>query len=229
MISILIPIYNTPIEFLKECFDSIDNQTFEEYEVIIVNDGSNQEITDFLSTIDNDKYHVFHKENGGISKALNYGLQKCNYNLVARMDGDDIMLPDRLKKQYEYMISNDVDILGAQMELFGSQTSTTNHPLNIPRDIMARSDWFMNHPTIMFKKNVVIELGGYNPDFDGLEDLELWCRALWKNFKIENLSDILVRHRRHDNNATVRNDINIIMQKIFFVRNHYYKNIMTSI
>jgi glycosyltransferase involved in cell wall biosynthesis len=221
MISILLPVYNTPIKFLEECFESINLQTFREFEVIIVNDGSNSEVSDYLSNINYDKYRVFHKENGGISKALNYGLEKCSYDLVARMDGDDIMLPDRLEKQIDFFKNNEVDILGSQMELFGAQSGYTNHPLIINRNIIKISDWFMNHPTIMFKKHIIKELGAYNSEYDGLEDLELWCRALSKDKKLRNIPDILIRHRRHSDNATVRNDISIIMQKIYFVRNYY--------
>lgn len=223
MISILIPIYNTPIKYLQECFDSIDQQTFKEYEVIIVNDGSCEEITNYLNQIIKQKYKVFHKENGGISKALNYGLEKCTYNTIARMDGDDIMHPNRLEVQYNYFNNNNVDILGSQMELFGSQNGITNHNLEIPRNIILSSDWFINHPTVMFKKDVILRLGGYNSDFDGLEDLELWTKALYYNYTIKNLPDILVRHRRHEENATVKNNINLIMHKIFIVR-EYYKN-----
>lgn len=225
MISILIPIYNTPVEYIKECFDSIDNQTFKDYEVIIVNDGSNNETTDFLNNINNPKYKVFHKENGGISKALNLGLEKCSYDIVARMDADDIMLPNRLEIQYKYIIDNNIDILGSQMELFGSQTSITKHPLKIDKNIIKISDWFMNHPTIMFKKDNIIKIGGYNPNFDGLEDLELWCRSLFYGFKIENLSDILLKHRRHNDNATVRNNLNEIVKKVFYVRSFYNEKI----
>jgi len=221
MISILIPIYNTPVEYIKECFESVDNQSMQDYEVVIVNDGSDEEISKYLDSIQKVKYKIYHKERGGISAALNYGLNLCSYNLVCRMDADDIMISNRLEKQYDYFKSNSVDILGSQMELFGDQSSKTNHPLIIPRGIMNVSDWFMNHPTIMFEKDKIIKSGGYNSNFDGLEDLELWCRCLSLGFSLRNLPDILVKHRRHSSNATVKNNINVIMQKIFFVRNHY--------
>lgn len=219
LISILIPIYNTPIEFIKECFLSIDSQTYKNYEVIVVNDGSNNEITEFLSSIDDLKYRIFHKEKEGISKALNYGLQKCNSNIVARMDADDIMLQDRLEKQLAYFKKSKVDILGSQMQLFGTIADTlTYHPPTINKDIMLNSEWFMNHPSVMYKKNIIEYLGGYDSNFDGLEDYHLWCRALLNDFKLENMGDVLLKHRRHNNNATVTNDINLILQKIQFVR-----------
>lgn len=225
MISILIPIYNTPIDYIKECLDSIDSQTFKDYEVVVVNDGSNDEVTNFLNSLIQDKYSIYHQQKSGISKALNFGLSKCKYDLIARMDGDDIMLPDRLEKQFNFFQNNQVDILGGQMELFGKNSSITNHLQDIPKDIMRITDWFMNHPTIMFRKELILKIGGYNSNFDGTEDLELWCRSLANGLVLKNLPDIIVRHRRHDDNATSRNNMNEILRKNFELRN-YYLNII---
>ncbi len=225
MISILIPIYNTPIDYIKECLDSIDSQTFKDYEVIVVNDGSNDEVTNFLNSLIQDKYSIYHQQKSGISKALNFGLSKCKYDLIARMDGDDIMLPDRLQKQFNFFQNNQVDVLGGQMELFGKNSSITNHLQDIPKDIMRITDWFMNHPTIMFRKELILKIGGYNSNFDGTEDLELWCRSLANGLVLKNLPDIIVRHRRHDDNATSRNNMNEILRKNFELRN-YYLNII---
>jgi glycosyltransferase involved in cell wall biosynthesis len=228
MISILIPIYNTPIDYIKECLDSIDSQTFKDYEVIVVNDGSNDEVTNFLNSLIQDKYSIYHQQKSGISKALNFGLSKCKYDLIARMDGDDIMLPDRLQKQFNFFQNNQVDVLGGQMELFGKNSSITNHLQDIPKDIMRITDWFMNHPTIMFRKELILKIGGYNSNFDGTEDLELWCRSLANGLVLKNLPDIIVRHRRHDDNATSRNNMNEILKKNFELRNYYLNIIYTK-
>lgn len=227
MISIVIPVYNTPIDFIQECVESIESQTFDNYEVILVNDGSNEEVSNFLKTLVKENWYLFDKKREGISKALNLGIQKSKYEFICRMDADDIMLPNRLQKQIDYFQNNEVDILGGQMELFGKSSSLTNHPLEIQRDIMRYTDWFMNHPTIMFKKEKIVNIGGYNPNFDGTEDLELWCRSLANNLTLKNLSDIIVRHRRHDDNATSRNNMNEILSKNAQLRN-YYLNIIYS-
>ena len=225
MISIIIPVYNTPIEYIQECVDSIDLQTFKDYEVIIVNDGSNDEVSKFLRTLVKDNWQLFEKDKEGISKALNLGIQNSKYNLICRMDADDIMIPERLQKQFDYFQENKIDILGGQMELFGKSSSITTHPLDIPIDIMRYTDWFMNHPTIMFNKDRIVNIGGYNSNFDGTEDLELWCRSLANGLTLKNLPDIIVRHRRHDDNATSRNNMNEILGKNYQLRN-YYLNII---
>ena len=224
MISILIPVYNTPIQYIKDCVDSIESQTFKEYEVIIVNDGSNENVSNFLKTLVKENWNLFEKNKEGISKALNLGIKKSKYDLICRMDADDIMLPERLQKQFDYFQNNQVDILGGQMELFGDICSVTSHPVLVTRDIMRYKDWFMNHPTVMFKKELILKMGGYNPDFDGTEDLELWCRSLSNGLILRNLTDIIVRHRRHGDNATSRNNLNEILQKNYQLRRYYLIN-----
>jgi hypothetical protein len=86
----------------------------------------------------------------------------------------------------------------------------------------------MNHPTIMFKKQSIVNIGGYNPDFDGTEDLELWCRSLANKLVLKNLPDIIVRHRRHDDNATSRNNMNDILKKNAQLRNYYLNIVYTN-
>ena len=225
MISLLIPIYNTKIEFLEECFSSIDTQTFTNYEVIIVNDGSNEETSNFLYNLEKPKYSVYHIEKQGISQALNYGIDRCNFQIIARMDGDDVMLPNRLQLQYEYIIHKEIDILGAQMEIFGYKTGITEHPSMIDKDIIFKTHWFINHPTVMFKKDIIKKIGGYNSNFDGVEDIELWYRAFYNNLRMENLKELLLRHRKHSDNATNKKGTEYTLEKINKIKEYYLPKI----
>lgn len=225
MISILIPIHNTPIKFIKECFLSIDKQTYQEFEVIIVNDGSNKKTTNYLNKIKKENWNVYHIEKSGISKALNYGLSKCKYNLVARMDSDDIMLETRLEKQVDFFKKNEVDILGGQIETFGISVWKTQHPVIIDREVIIDSKWFINHPTVLYRKNKILSIGGYNCEYDGLEDLELWCRCLLMNYKMYNLEDTLVFYRLHEKNSSQETTI----KKINFVTEYYSTKLFNKI
>lgn len=228
MISIVIPVYQTPVEFIAECAESIRHQTFQDYEVVLVNDGSDYEVSGFLRSLAKKNWRLYERPRGGISKALNFGIQNAKHELICRMDADDVMLPDRLRKQFDYFQVHQVDVLGGQMELFGCMSEVTSHPLDIPRDIMRDSDWFMNHPTVMFKKSSIVSIGGYNSEFDGTEDFELWCRALSKNLTLRNLPDVLVRHRRHHGNASDRTSVEAINGKNNQVRNYYLRLICNS-
>lgn len=223
MISILIPIHNTPVKFIKECFLSIDKQTYQEFEVIIVNDGSNKKTTNYLNKIKKENWHVHHIEKSGISKALNYGLSKCKYNLVARMDSDDIMVETRLEKQVDFFKKNEVDILGTQIESFGFYTGTTQHPYQVNKDIIIDLKWFLNHPSVLYIKDKIIALGGYNSNFDGLEDLELWCRCLLSNYRIINMKDVLVKYRTSE--IKINKDR---LKRIKFVQEFYSNKLLNQ-
>lgn len=207
-ISILIPFYNTKFEYFKECLDSIENQIFNKtYETIIINDGSNIEITNkvkqYIKTLKKEFIIYDLDKNHGIVYALNFGLNKCTYNLVARMDSDDIMKLDRLQKQYDYMSNNkECVILGGQCEIIDENTKkikyTTKHNKIINKQLLKkkRLTWFINHPTIMYKKDIILKVGPYNENLKGhAEDTYLWIQLLKNGYELYNLSDIILTYR----------------------------------
>jgi glycosyltransferase involved in cell wall biosynthesis len=207
MISILLPVYNTKKEWLMECIGSIHKQTYQDYEVIIVNDGStNQETINILNELKNEsKYKIINNEkNIGIAKSLNIGLKQCKYELVARMDSDDIMLSSRLDIQYNYMIKNpDVDLCGVAMKYLRQTYSgwveynlDERHPLIITKEIAKKTNWFLNHPTVMYKKSKVLSVGGYGENMIGYpEDFDLWIRMLKNDMILHNIHLELMIYR----------------------------------
>jgi glycosyltransferase involved in cell wall biosynthesis len=226
MISILIPVFNTPAEFLSECFDSIYSQTFKEFEVVVVDNGStNIDTQKFLMSEFKKRqnfllHHVERQEyKRNISVALNYGLKECKYELVARMDGDDIMIKTRLKEQLKYMLKNKhVDVCGGQMEVFDSWSNTTQNITNLSSVVTIEnykeSDWHVNHPTVMFRKTKILKLNGYQENCDYFsEDLDLWVRCLKNGYRIHNLNKILIKYRIHDHNLSKLDGSNAIQIK----------------
>lgn len=226
MISVIIPIHNTPTEYINECFISMDNQTFTDFEVIIVNDGSDIETTKYIRENARSNYRIFELKKSGISNALNFGINVSSNEILCRMDADDIMMPNRLELQYQFMLENEnVDILGTQIELFGNQTGFSTHPFDVHPEIMIESGWFFNHPTVMYRKSSIAKIGGYNSNFDGTEDLEMWCRALANGLVLKNLQDVLVKHRRHNLCSTVVNDLARVSEMNNNIRRHYGEKI----
>jgi mannosyltransferase OCH1-like enzyme len=207
-ISIVIPIYKIDdINWFKLCVQSIDHQTFKDFEVIIVNDGSPQkdvvEYLDELSLRSNYKIIKLEK-NSGIGFALNEGIKAAKSNIIARMDADDIMIINRLELQYNYMMDNpDVDVLGAgivymmldQNNNWNFTESGAIHPETITKEVAKSSFWYMNHPTVMYKKSSVMSLGGYSTEKSIPEDYLLWTRMINENMNIKNLQEILVGYR----------------------------------
>jgi histo-blood group ABO system transferase len=213
MISILIPVYNTSSSWLWDCFMSINRQTFKDYEVVVINDGSNsQETLYVLNTFkSNSKYRIIDlPKNVGIAKALNIGLKECKYEYIARMDSDDIMLPKRLEVQIRYMVDYNVDLCCVDMHYLKLENcrwiqfdSDTKHPLIITKEFAKNNEWFINHPGVMYKKSSVLSVGGYNEELFGYaEDFELWIKMLKANMKLHNIHEKLITFRISDSSLS---------------------------
>jgi hypothetical protein len=213
-VSILIPIYKIEnLNWFRQCIDSIDNQTFKDFEVVIVNDGSPQsDVIEFLKELQvRPNYQVINlKENIGVGPALNEGMSYCKCDLIARMDADDIMFPTRIEEQYNYMMNNlSVDVLSAgivYMQEKDGQLIISNqgaiHPEVITKEIAKTSFWYVNHPTVMLRKERTLSIGGYY-DLRGLpEDYELWTRMINADMQIRNLQKVLVGYRLSHNQAS---------------------------
>ena len=229
-VSVLIPVYNEKLEYFKECIESIISQDFKYImEIVIVNDGSNKiELIDYLDNLKNNntdfiKFKIITLlNNSGIVRALNTGINECSYELIARMDSDDIMTSDRLSTQYTYFMNHNIDVLGTGITMFyenGKSSKDVLHPFNITVNWIKKSKslWFLNHPTVMFKKTVVLDSGNYI-ESNVAEDFDLWIRILKKGYIIYNLSKICLKYRRTNNNLTRKNldkhAINRMIEKI---------------
>ena len=103
LISVLMPVYNTKEEFLRTAIESILNQTFSNFEFIIINDGSTNNAEDVILSYKDDRIIYLKQENQGIVAALNNGWDRAKGEYIARMDSDDISFPDRFEKQIEYL------------------------------------------------------------------------------------------------------------------------------
>ena len=215
-VSILIPIYKIKdVNWFRQCIHSIDGQSFKEFEVVIVNDGSPQEdVISYLNELSvRPNYKIIHLEkNVGVGLALNAGIKECYCDLIARMDADDIMFDYRIKDQYDYMISNsDVDMVGGSILYFTkseggrielNQNSGAQHPEIITKTVAKSSFWYVNHPTVMFRKERIQKLKGYK-NLKGLpEDYELWTRMINANMKIRNISKPLLAYRLSSDQAS---------------------------
>ncbi len=207
MISVVIPIYNTNPEHFRECISSILSQSLQDFEVVIVDNGSRKEYYDEYEKICDDPRLLLKKIDRiqgmkNLSRAVNFGIKVSKFDLIARMDADDIMHKNRLEKQVNYFKTNEVDILGGQICFLGT-TNIKTHPETIGLDYPLRDFWVMNHPTVAFRKEKIIEIGGYaeKPSYLA-EDYELWTRALSKGLSIQNLQEVLVYYRVSPNSLT---------------------------
>jgi mannosyltransferase OCH1-like enzyme len=217
-VSILISSYNTKILYVRECLDSIKHQNGHiMIELIWINDGSTEENTQLLEVALNEfkvstRYcNVIYKkmeQNMGLSYCLNEGVNMCNNEIIFRMDSDDLMITDRLLVQMNFMKTHlDYVICGSNVQYFKENvyTKKTNHPNILKWDDYKniKSHWFMNHPTLCFRKSAVLEVGNYNNvDRSVCEDLELELKLMKKYGKIFNFPECLVLYRIHEDQIT---------------------------
>lgn len=212
--SVLMSLYDKEKSaYLEECLESLANQTLQANEIVLVYDGPlNKSLTTVV-----DKWKsslpikiVPLKDNVGLGQALNEGIKHCTYDYIMRMDTDDICLPNRFELQTNFMKAHpDIDISGSCInEFIGNRNNIVSErkvPLsNDEIKKYARLKNPFNHMTVIFKKNSVQSVGGYQHHYL-MEDYNLWLRMLGKGFKAGNLdvslvlvrvgTDMLVRRR----------------------------------
>ncbi len=218
-VSILMPVFDTPAAYVAECWESIRTQTFREWELVLVDDGSRA--ADTIAEIDriaHDPRVVLVRliENQGIAHALNIGLKRCRGELVARMDADDRMLPTRLERQVTYLRAHaDVTVLGTQMQAIDWETQRLlplhGHPETvtdeyIEHQLNTSEIWFLNHPTVMLRCREVMNLGGY-PSYRVAQDLGLWLKVIRAGLKIRNLPTVELHYRLHPKQVSTANGV----------------------
>lgn len=203
-ISVLMPVYNTKAAYLKESIESILNQTFSDFEFIIINDGSENNAEEvILSYTDKRIRYIKNKENIGLIKTLNKGLRESKGEYIARMDSDDIALPERFIKQVEFMNENlNVGVSGTWLKTFGDELKTRieKYPSSCEEiKVKMLFSCPIAHPTAFIRKSLFVKYNlFYSEDYVHAEDYELWSRAN-KYFDFANIPESLVQYRCHKN------------------------------
>lgn len=201
-VSVLVPL-RAPAPYLAEALDSIRAQTESSWELVVVLDGPADENVDRVLTGFGDaRLRVLSlPEPVGLAAALNAGLRDCRAPYVARMDADDIALPPRLRLQAEFLDrSPDVGLVGGSAQVVDSEGRPTGwRRPRVDQDAVARTLLWRNafvHPTVMFRRDLVLEVGGYDARVRRIEDWELWLRLLGRT-GLANVADPLVKYRIH--------------------------------
>jgi glycosyltransferase involved in cell wall biosynthesis len=203
-ISVVMSAYNAA-DYLRESIDSILAQTFGDWEFIIIDDGSTDETLAILRQYESreKRFRIISRPNTGLTKALNEAVAAARGEFIARMDADDISLPQRFEKQIAYLrASPDCVLLGAQIELIdplGLKIALDHRKLNhdeIEAELLAGKGGSVVHPACMMRADAVRKIGGYREHYNNSEDLDLFLR-LAEVGRIANLPDVLLKYRRH--------------------------------
>ncbi len=209
LLSVIMPVYNGE-KYLSESIESILGQTLSEFEFIIIDDGSTDTSVDIIQEYakkDNRIYLVENKVNQGLVASLNKGIELSHGQYIARMDQDDISLPERFETQMNFFILNpDIGILGSSVQIidkYGKAGEVWNFPET--HDLVKWELCFrcpIVHPSVMIQKRLLLK-NRYRKEWEIAEDYELWVRMVWKS-KITTLPNVLLKLRKHPTNNTSR-------------------------
>ncbi len=207
-ITVLMPVYNGA-KFLRAAIESILWQTFQDFEFLIINDCSTDESREIVNFYKDGRIKLIGNEkNIGMVGSLNRGLRRARGRYIARMDADDISMPNRFERQYEYLERNpEVVALGSNalvidpddMPIYVIEQELEHDKID-RRHMLAKGGSIV-HPSAMIKTSTLIDLGGYCADIDPAGDIDLFLR-LAEVGKLANLPEVLLHYRHHFGRTT---------------------------
>jgi glycosyltransferase involved in cell wall biosynthesis len=220
LVTVILPVHNAAA-FVKPAIESILQQTFSNFELLIINDGSTDHSAEIIASIHDQRMVCIHNErNIGLIASLNKGIQLAKGKYIARMDADDISLPERLKKQVEKMendpgisvLASFVDFINADGEITGNwNTDREAVSENEIRLLMMKTNCIA-HPSVMMRAEIARNYL-YSPKQKGAEDWDLWMRILADGNRIAKLAEVLLHYRIHPASITADDKSQLSLEK----------------
>lgn len=228
-VSVIMGVYNDE-RYLKDAIDSVLNQTFQEFEFIIIDDGSTDrsiEITKKIAEKDKRIRFYQNERNIGLASTLNKAIELSNADYIARMDSDDICVKERLAIQVAVLDSNpNISVVGGSaIYIDANSNKQNNFRMNIGK--VSLSDAVKRvpviHPTVMMRKSPLEDVNGYtvNEYTRRAEDYDLWCKLLEKDYEIQNIDDVLLLYRE-DRDAFKKRKYRYRIQE-YKIKKHWMK------
>lgn len=197
--SVLLPTRNR-VGFLRESLSSIQQQTLTDVEILVMDDGSQDGTAVFLDNAArcDDRIRIFRNErSAGLPAALNNLLFEANGEWIARMDDDDLALPQRLERQLEYATTHKLDVCGTWYRRFGWLPGGVGCP-STQHDAIVAGLLFrppILHPSVLMKRSLLIDANGYRSEYPHAEDYELWTRLAAIGARFGNVPEVLLKYR----------------------------------
>lgn len=194
LISVVMSVYNTKESYLREAIESILNQTYTNFEFIIINDGSTNNAEEVILSYQDDRIKYYKQENKGISASRNFGTNVSNGEYIAVMDSDDIAVPERFEKEITFLENNpEYSLVGSWFKVF--PRNEIAKMIEKPRLLDFFNKCWIIHSSVMFRKKDFVENNlFYNENLNCAIDYDLWCRAI-KKLKFYNIQEILINYR----------------------------------
>lgn len=228
-VSILMPVFNVA-PYLREAMDSIFNQTFRDFELIVLDDCSPDNSEEILDTYSDERIVRYRgQQNVGLANVLNIGIEMARGEYIARMDSDDVSLPQRMEKQVAYLDNHPtVDLVSAGMQRFGASQEVMIRSSDI-EDVKfnALSYSPVLHASSMWRKKQFLKNGlFYRQEMVPAEDYDLWTRALACGLTLINMPEVLYLYRTHSSQVT---SVNKDWSVANVIRYNYVKSIFPGV
>lgn len=236
MISVIMSTYKEDEKLLRESIESILNQTYKDFEYIIILDYPDNDVHKSVIeeyALKDDRIHFYiNEKNMGLTDSLNRGLSLCHGEYIARMDADDISLPDRLERQMKYLEKNHYDLIGGITEMINENGSLLYNIKSVPTDPKKinkalRYSQCIAHPTWLGRKEVFEKNAGYR-HMPLCEDYDFTLRAVLNGFVISNLNEPVLKYRMTSNSISRSN---LFEQYLYmsYITNEYKNNRIASV
>lgn len=212
-VSVAMSVYNGA-EYLRASIDSVLTQTFDDFEFIIVDDGSTDRSAEIIRSYTDSRIVLHQQSNQGVATALNQALRLAHGEYVARQDADDLSLPERFLKQVEFLDTHpEVAVVGTAATLidctgrcFSTFMPFTRHERLVKE--LKRGVCPLMHGAVMLRNTALLQSGLYNPAFNWMQDVELWLR-ISQYHRLANMRDVLYHFRKHDSSITYKARIDL--------------------
>lgn len=214
-ITVLMPVYNCEL-YIIEAVDSILNQNFYDFELLIIDDSSTDKTVDIIKMYNDSRIKLIEKPiNTGITKSLNLGLELAKGEYIARMDGDDISLPDRFSKQVAFLDSNlNVVVCGSNLSIINSKQIIQFPEKNEEIKTQLLKGNCIAHPSVMIRNDKLQQFKlQYDLSKEPAEDYDFWVRLL-KVGEIYNLQEVLLNYRVHINQVSQKREVQQIQSAL---------------
>ena len=201
-VSVVMPAYNAA-DYLAEAIESVLAQTFGDFELIVINDGSTDRTREILASFErrDARVRVLDQPNAGVIESLNRGIREARGRYIARMDADDVCLPHRLAVQVAHLERHpDLALLGGFVATADETGRVLSPVVRFPvsheelYENIGRRKWVMCHPAVVFRRDAAVAVGLYSRSFPHAEDTEFFAR-LMSRYRAENLPEVVLKYR----------------------------------
>jgi cellulose synthase/poly-beta-1,6-N-acetylglucosamine synthase-like glycosyltransferase len=208
-VTVVMPVFNAE-RYVCEAVESILSQTFGDFECLVFDDGSSDRSFELISQYPrrDSRVTVFQGDHEGYARWLNRGIELARGNFIARMDADDISLPDRFMRQVRFLSENpsvvavgcDAYCIDQDGDMIGVARHETDS-LELQKSLLEGKLGVIAHPTAMIRRDALVRAGRYRPEYEPTEDLDLWLRLLGEG-QLANIPDLLFKYRYHSSSVS---------------------------